>query len=159
VERPNSPLDRHRPGVSPASVLARSPAPPRIVGLEKLEGRESLALPLFCRIVALEFNSRLGGRGDDSSLRLEIMPVHDPQLRVHCFFQNVCELRLAHLPAEGLPITFFAIEAIALREWPGLHWQVGEIVSDVPDPTTGELPHPGISFYAGHAEIGSVTMV
>jgi hypothetical protein len=150
-------MDPQPPNVTQASLFQR----PRekiaeLKGAIMLMGRRSLELPMFCRLVALEFHSVLSPLTDKASLRIELMPAKEPHLRVQMFFRNVRDMRLQGLPADGLPMTFFAVENVQALGWAEVNWKIGEVVSNAADPITGEMPQPAIEFYAEEAEVVSV---
>jgi hypothetical protein len=129
----------------PASLFQRDRTPvPAIVGLEKTEAHPALHLPLFCRILTVDFHSALTSGEGVATLNLEAAPIAAPHLRMHCSFRNVREFALTHLPAEGFDCPCFAIDDARHLGNPNINWEVG-------DTKTGTF-----HFYAQHAEIVSV---
>lgn len=131
----------------PASLFERErEVVPVIRGLEKTEAHEALHLPLFCRILTVEFQSALTSQVGVATLRLELSPLAAAHLRMHLFFKNVTDFTLGSLPAEGLTCACFGIEDARHLGRNKINWEVADFKSDA------------LRFYAEEAEIVSVTM-
>jgi hypothetical protein len=99
-------------------------ADPVIIGLAKLEAVEALHLPMYVRVLSMEFQTRLASPSQLATLRMEIQPVRAPHLRAQLWFENVKNVQVPCLPEDGILCSKLQIEDARVEGRPGVNWKI-----------------------------------